>query len=227
MQGTGEPKTPPRRVEYMRLDEIQHAPRNPKGHDGPGINRAIQHFGLGELPLLDERTGLLVAGHGRLEQLEKMLQASAVAPPDGVSVDGDGMWLVPVVRGWASRSDGDAEAYLVASNHLTTRGGWDDAGLADMLSGLAELDPALLEVTGFSEGDLAAILGEQSEYGDDETRTGGDDGPAPDSADELNRDPGGYREQYGVIVMCRDERHQEDVYGELIAEGHKCRVVTT
>ena len=35
-----------------------------------------------------------------------------------------------------------------------------------------------------------------------------------------------YRPKYGVIVVCRDEAHQEDVYKTLKASGHKTRVVT-
>lgn len=35
-----------------------------------------------------------------------------------------------------------------------------------------------------------------------------------------------YRQQYGVIVVCRDECHQERVYTRLQARGLKCKVVT-
>jgi len=34
-----------------------------------------------------------------------------------------------------------------------------------------------------------------------------------------------YRQQYGVIVICDDERHQERVYNRLHARGLKCKVV--
>lgn len=37
----------------------------------------------------------------------------------------------------------------------------------------------------------------------------------------------GYREQYGVIVLCESEAHQRAVYERLHAAGHKLRVVTT
>jgi hypothetical protein len=162
-----------RRVEYVPLSGIQPAPRNPKAHHAEGIRTSIGRFGIGELPLIDERTGRLVAGHGRVDQLTAM-RADGQDPPEGVSVAPDtGEWLVPVVRGWRSRSDMDAEAYLVASNNLTTVGGWDDAGLAALLGDLAAFDPALLEVTGFSQGDLLAELpaanppGEFPSYDDD------------------------------------------------------------
>lgn len=35
-----------------------------------------------------------------------------------------------------------------------------------------------------------------------------------------------YREQYGVIVLCKDEREQERVFNKLKAQGYKLRVVT-
>lgn len=34
-----------------------------------------------------------------------------------------------------------------------------------------------------------------------------------------------YNEQYGVIVMCRDETEQEETYNNLIAAGYDCKVV--
>lgn len=36
-----------------------------------------------------------------------------------------------------------------------------------------------------------------------------------------------YVEQYGVIVMCENELHQEQVYNKLSGEGYNCKVVTT
>lgn len=35
-----------------------------------------------------------------------------------------------------------------------------------------------------------------------------------------------YKEQYGVIVICHDEKHQEALFHNLKKQGHKCRVVT-
>jgi len=36
-----------------------------------------------------------------------------------------------------------------------------------------------------------------------------------------------YRQQYGVIVICRDEAHQKRVYRRLKSRGHRLKVVTT
>jgi hypothetical protein len=61
--------TDTRRLEYVPLDDLQPAARNPKRHDLPAIGRSIDTFGYVEPVVLDERTGRLVAGHGRVEQL--------------------------------------------------------------------------------------------------------------------------------------------------------------
>lgn len=140
-----------RYVEYLRLDEIKTAPRNPKAHDEPGITRSIDDFGMGELPLMDERTGRLVAGHGRYITL-RQLQGDGRKVPDGIRTDDDGMWLMPVIRGWKSRTDEHAEAYLVASNKLTEKGGWDDRQLLEILADLG--DAQLVELTGFNATDV-------------------------------------------------------------------------
>lgn len=36
-----------------------------------------------------------------------------------------------------------------------------------------------------------------------------------------------YKEQYGVIVMCKDEVEQQKVYERFHSEGYECKVVTT
>lgn len=44
---------------------------------------------------------------------------------------------------------------------------------------------------------------------------------------DLAPGPDGYKEQYGVIVICGDESEQERVYETLKNEGYTVRVVTT
>lgn len=158
----------PRRLEYVALSEIKRARRNPKRHDAEEIEASLHRFGVGELPLIDERTGLLVAGEGRVNQLDAMYAADRTKPPGGIQVSATGEWLVPVVTGWASTDDAEADAYLITSNRLGPRGGWDGLDLADMLHGLddltgvgysqAELDD-LFAASGYLD-DAAAMLDE-------------------------------------------------------------------
>ena len=34
-----------------------------------------------------------------------------------------------------------------------------------------------------------------------------------------------YREQFGAVIVCNDAGHQERLYDELLAAGHKVKVV--
>jgi DNA modification methylase len=99
----------------------------------------------------------MVAGHGRVLALRAMRDAGQT-PPAGVRIDASGGWLLPMLVGWSSRSDAEAEAYLVADNEWSFRGGWDDQALANLLQDLIDADPDLLAVTGFQQADLEALL---------------------------------------------------------------------
>jgi hypothetical protein len=169
-------KRGPRWTEYVDLDEILRAPRNPKNHNAEVIAASMSRFGVVELPAIDERTGRLVAGHGRLDDWETRRDAGE-DPPEGVQVDDAGRWMVPVNRGWASRSDADAEAYLIVSNRSSELGGWDDTALAAVLADLKEAD--LLNFTGYDDEDLDRLARKQL---DDDTPGG--IGPDPDEIEE-------------------------------------------
>ena len=202
-------KPQPRRLEYIRLDRVEHANRNPKRHDDDGIRRSVDHHGFVEVPAIDARTGRLVAGHGRHAQLVAMHTAGQ-SPPDGVTIDpDDGMWLMPVVTGWSSRSDVDAEAYLLASNQLTVAGGWDDQ---ELLAVLDDVQAAgLLDLTGFDPDQLAALAGPPS----------ADRLPDPGNADTSPGPAAGF----GVIVECDSEQQQITLMERLLEEGFSCRAL--
>lgn len=158
-------------MDWVPLDEVCAAVRNPKQHDIAGIRASIGRFGFVSPAVRDERTGRLVAGHGRAEALRAM-RAAGEAPPAGVRVDGDGGWLVPLLVGWASRSDAEAEAYLVADNQWTLAGGWDAPALADLLADVAATDEDLLAVAGFSADDLAALVTDDDASDDSDSEDG-------------------------------------------------------
>src|SRR5512139_2566233 len=147
------------KITCMRLDDIKCATRNPKRHADEAIRNSISHHGFAELPLLDERTGRLVAGHGRYEQLRKM-KTLGDTPPDGITTDTDGEWLMPVITGWSSRSDADADAYIIGSNHLTTLGGWDTTELSKVLDELRE--QGLSELAGYTDEDIDDIISDSA-----------------------------------------------------------------
>lgn len=142
-------------VEYMRLGDLKVARRNPKKHSKAAIDASIEDHGFVEPLILDERTSRLVAGHGRRESLLRSKKDGA-APPDGIELADDGEWLVPVGRGWASKSDTDAEGYLLASNQITLAGGWEKLELSQMIR---ELHPLMdLRRVGFDGEQLGLLL---------------------------------------------------------------------
>jgi hypothetical protein len=211
----------PRRVAYIRLDDIRHAPRNPKGH-ADGIGRSIAHHGFAELPLRDDRTGLLVAGHGRHDHLQAM-HGEGQAPPDGVLVDDDGMWLMPVITGWASRSDADAEAYLIGSNQLTTAGGWDDTGLAEILGDLQEA--GLADLTGFTGDEITGLLdGIETKFDYYDPARAAEDTDGQDTPpDEPVTKPGDVWILGPHRLDCGDLADQDA--GQVTLAGHRCDAV--
>lgn len=215
-----------RTIEYMSLGQIPPAERNPKAHALGLLVLSIGRFGFCEPALLDERTGRLVGGHGRLEAVRAIkawregggdtggaaaaAEAGYVLPdevwdefdevtggadpegpgePEGIAVDEAGDWSAPVVRGWSSADDDEAEALLIALNRLPEAGGWDTRGLAEILGGM---DDDLLEVAGYEPADLDAILAEAVALDDADAEAEAEAEAAQDPAPELDdADPEG------------------------------------
>lgn len=148
-----------RSLKYQPIDEIEGAATNPKKHDIDKLRASVKHHGFVEPMVVDERTGRLVAGHGRLETLRAM-QAAGLEAPSGIKT-ADGKWLAPVLRGWASENDAQASAYLVASNRLVEAGGWDESALADLLNEINS--EGYLEASGHDERTLEELVREAAE----------------------------------------------------------------
>lgn len=141
-----------RQVEYRPLASLEGDPRNPKSHDVGTITASVDRFGYLEPIVVDGRTGLIVSGHGRAATLRAMRDRGE-APPEGVREEPPGVWMVPVVTGWSSRSDSEAAAALIALNRTTELGGWVDDALVGLLGELAEVPDGLVGV-GYTSSDL-------------------------------------------------------------------------
>lgn len=143
-----------RKIEYLPLAELEPDPTNPKAHALGTLGDSIGRFGYVEPIVRDERTGKIISGHGRTAAL-LAAHARGDEAPDGVIILKTGGWAVPVVTGWASRSDTDAAAALIALNRTGEVGGWDNGSLLSLLDELAEQD-GLLGV-GFDTADIDAL----------------------------------------------------------------------
>lgn len=94
------------------------------------------------------------------------------------------------------------KAFRLADNKTSEKSEWNFDLLNDELSEILDIDMANL---GF---DINLDIEEQEA--------------------EINTNDGfNYKEQYGVIVMCKNEAEQEEIYNKLTAEGYECKVVAT
>jgi hypothetical protein len=147
------------RIEYMALEDIVEAPRNPKRHDVDNIKASMRRFGFTQPPGINETTGRLVAGHGRREALLELKMANE-DPPANINVNDD-QWMVPVLRGLSFATDEEAEAYLLADNRLAELGGNDEATLAQILANLNKQANGLVG-TGYTPADIEALVAFQN-----------------------------------------------------------------
>lgn len=153
-----------RRIEYVPLASLKGDPRNPKAHRIDAIEGSVGRFGYVEPIVLDERTGYIVSGHGRTESL-RLLKERGETPPEGLKADPDtGEWLVPVTRGWASRTDSEAAAALIALNRTTEIGGWNDEALLDLLDDLGKTEDGLVGV-GYEDDEIDELRKAVAEAG--------------------------------------------------------------
>jgi hypothetical protein len=202
------PDVPPRRLEYVPVEDLPDHPENPSDHDEAELRASLLRFGFTTPPMLCERTGLLAEGHGR-KKVTLALWAEGADPPPGVLVDGH-QWLVPVVRGWSSANDDELRAYLLASNY---RGGWRNDALADLLVQLAANDGGLVG-TGYSADGLDDLL---AELGAGELPDQGTDAAhAPLTARGEPADPREVQGLHEVGLMFQASHHAE--YLQLVAE---------
>jgi len=167
-------------VEYTALSDLRRWDRNPKLHDIEALAASIRRHGFVEPVVRDERTGKLVAGHGRDETLEMMKRAGE-PPPKRIKVrESDGEWLVPCLTGISFDDESTAEAYIIGSNRLVELGGWDEEALQAIITteGFDALGTGLhLEMP----DDLGGLVLDQSGLDPvserDESTTAGDEEP--------------------------------------------------
>lgn len=145
------------RVQYMGLGPLSKRADedNAKDHDIGGLEASFARWGFTEPITLNEHTGNMLAGHGRVETLVAMKAAGKKAP-HGIRVTKGG-WAVPVLRGITLKDRDEVRAYLVAVNKLTESGGWSLPKLSTVLAGLVERKIEL-HGTGFSMREAQRIV---------------------------------------------------------------------
>ena len=121
-----------------------------------------------------------------------------------------GLKEVPVLQ-IGHLSDTQKRAYIIADNRLALDAGWDEEMLRVEFAELAD-NGFNLELTGFDVGELGHIMF------DDVGDTNETPSAEPESA---------YKEQYGVIIMCKNAEEQEKVFNKMQQNGYEVKVVCT
>lgn len=153
-------------IDYMPLSDLltRFHPLNPKGHDVGAISESISKLSYRMPVMIDEASGLMAAGHGRAKTLADM-KRQQMDRPDGILSDGNGEWLVPVVRG-SEFTPEKLKAYLVADNQLTIAGEWDNEKLATLLVEVVNAKEVPIESTGFDGDKIDDLLREIGQLGE-------------------------------------------------------------
>src|SRR5690348_10113187 len=114
----------------MALSELRNHPENPRRGDVEAIAHSVEVNGFYGALVVQASTGYVLAGNHRLEVLRE--QGAKKAPVLLLDVD-----------------DEQARKILTNDNAASDRATWDEAQLAELLSGLDDLDGS-----GFTDEDL-------------------------------------------------------------------------
>jgi hypothetical protein len=148
----------PLALEYLPLDTLQAWERNPKLHDVGAIVVSMRENGFRAPLVVNRKTQVVEAGHGRRLALLAMKEAGE-APPRFIRVAGD-QWLVPALC--FEDDELSAMRYAIADNRVhDLGGGWDMKTLTQILADLAREDEAFLMGTGYDAGDVDRLLRNQ------------------------------------------------------------------
>ena len=110
-------------------------------------------------------------------------------------------------------TDAQRKAYVIADNKLALNAEWDFDLLKVEIESLQE-DDFKLDLLGFDIDELSEILGFDDIAEEDEEE------PEQDYEDK-------YKEQYGVIIICKSAEEQEKIFNKMQQNGYEVKVVCT
>ncbi|MGZ8497400.1 MAG: ParB/Srx family N-terminal domain-containing protein [Candidatus Binatia bacterium] len=200
--------------QWWPIDQITPYEKNAKLHDDEQIDslaHIIDEFGFNQPIVVDEQ-GVIIAGHGRRLAALKLGYDSAP---------------VTVVKGL---SEEKKKAYRIADN-MVSRGGYDEALLADEIMGLASADDFDLSLLGMGNEELDDLIDkftpdfEDMGLDDVSDENLSDITPASEKPDKPIQSVD-YKPSFAVVVECSGEIEQQEIYNQLTAEGRSCKIQT-
>jgi DNA modification methylase len=191
---------PADKIERRKIETLIPYARNSRTHSDAQVAQiaaSIKEWGFTN-PILVDDSGQIIAGHGRVMAARKL-----------------GMSELPVMvaSGW---TEAQKRAYVIADNKLALNAGWDD----ELLSlELGELDGLGfdLELTGFTDDEIAALMPEQIEPGMT------DDDEVPEVPEQPVTVPGDVWVLGKHRVMCGDSTSIDDV--ERLMDGQMAQLL--
>lgn len=173
-------------VKYRKTSDLIPYAMNSRTHDPQQVAQiaaSIKEFGFNNPIAIDGENGV-IAGHGRLMAAQKL-----------------GLDEVPTIE-LSHLSEQQKKAYVIADNKIAINAGWD----AEILKfEIQDLDPAMLALTGFSDKEIANMMGI-----DDETEMS-------EPADESRN---------LIMVELTSERECETLFTELQERGFDCKIMS-
>jgi len=141
------------KIDYVATADLVPYSNNSRTHSEKQVAQvasSIQEFGFTNPILIDENQGI-IAGHGRLLAAQKL-----------------GLSEVPTIT-LEGLTEAQRKAYVIVDNKLALNAGWDDDMLKVEMERLQEMSFDL-DVLGFDEKELMAILDDSDGDGDAYTK---------------------------------------------------------
>jgi hypothetical protein len=182
-------------IEYVDLDTLREYENNPRRHTPAMVEaqaKLLDQFGFRAPFLVKKRDDNLVCdGHLRLKAAR--LRGIKRGPITDVS----------------DLSDAKIRALRVAMNKSADLAEWDSAKLAIELRAVDAADLPMVELTAFTQDEIAKLLGPGTQANDSTGQAG--DGAVPPI--------------YAVVIDCSSESEQKSILERLLKDGVACRAL--
>lgn len=173
-------------VKYRKTTDLIPYAMNSRTHDEQQVSQiaaSIKEFGFNNPIAIDGENGV-IAGHGRLMAAQKL-----------------GLEEVPTIE-LSHLTEQQKKAYVIADNKIAINASWD----AEILKfELQDLDSDMLALTGFSDKEIANMMGID------------DDTEISEPADESRN---------LIMVELTSERECETLFTELQDRGFNCKIMS-
>lgn len=230
--------------EIVDIMKVIPNPRNPNMHPQRQIEilaQVIKAQGWRKPITVSKRSGFVVSGHGRLQAAILLQETQVPVDYQDYATEAEEWADLVADNRIAELSSVDEDLLIDILNDI------NDTDIDTMLTGyeyheiddLINDDEALQVIESLTSDTNHEKPHSETESAGTETATEEYTETTTEQSTEKPTEPSteepqittttnfNYKEQYGVIVICKDEAEQKEVYDRLHSEGYECKVVTT